>query len=1039
MMDLLGRSRPVQSDHRLPEYRLLARPVWAVAAYFCLLLPMTSGGPSSAQGATAQGASAKGEPAQSFVKQLRNAGYFDTAITYLDRIAKSNTTGVQGDFIQAIPLEKAQTHIEAALHARKSEDRDQAFAAAESSLKEFLGQSSSHPRAPEARLQLGKLQMIRAAQLLVGESDQGKRELARESYLAAAATFDAIVSDLRTKLEAMQGQKIDADADPEAKTLRDLYRTQYMQSQLNAADAIKLAAKTYDKPVEQAKPQLEDAAKRFAQLNEKYFRFPPGAIALMHLGDVYEVLGDDKLALDNYLKMLEEPEVDQLREAKLLAATGLVRLKLKADPPKYQEAIDRAEAWVKEIRRNEESLPVVQDFRVAMAKAYLAKAADKDLKKGEIGRARSDGRDLLQAAKKVPGPHIDEVDTLLAELGIEQEAPELPTAEPPKSFDDAMEKATQILGTIGDLEKALGLIEAQENQDQVKQQIGDIKQQIGDSYSIGIQILRGGLAMINAQTDRETLNQARQILAYFLYQSQRHRETVVVGSFLARKAPGTETGLKGGLMALSSMQMLLAEVPDDANAGLLRQLESLGKYLARTWPDNPDAAAAQGMQIRLLLKKDDFDQAEALIAAMEQGNERAEFKRLLGQLYWNESIIAQRENADKQRIDDLVSRAKKTLTEGLNEIEGNLIEVEGMQAAGVLVKIHLRDKSYDDALNVLDHETYGPLDWVDKLKPPTPAFKGELFTSELTALVGRMLADEDPAKYLNRMTASMEKLRGAFQGPGAQTKLTERYVRLATDLKSQLDSASAERKRKLIDVFGVMLKRISDTAKDQATLRWVGQTQMSMGESLMQPNAVVAQGNAAELIQQAAESFKALEDQDNLTTAYLLGRALRLSGNFKDSIDVLDKMLQKTPLMLEGQVEAALAYEAWAGTLSPKYAPKAYTAALKGARRGPNGKNTIWGWDEISQKTSNNIKRSENFKEKFFESRYHVALCLYLLGKAAKRDKDIRNAIKVIRAVATLYPDLGGAEHRAKYDVLMKEAQRAVGDQPTGLPQPKKQ
>lgn len=979
----------------------------------------------------AQSQSERGEPAEAFVKQLRNAGYFDMAVAYLDRVDKM--AAVDPSFVQAIPLEKAQTYIESALVTRNSENRDQAFADAEAALDQFVGANSSHPRASEAQLQLGKLQMIRAAQLLSGDPDDSQRKTARESYRAAAKTFDAIVADLRKRLEAMRGQKIDPKENPEAVAQRDEYRFQFLQSQLNAADSMKLAAKTFDNPAEEDKANLQDAAKRFTELKKKYASYIPGAIALMHLGDVNEMLGQDDQALDNYLAMLEQPEVDPLRDAKYRAAAGLVRLKLKAKPPKVQEAIDRVKDFPKQIRPDEKNLQSVQEFRLELARAYLAKAADDSLKKGEIGRAKSEARELLAEAKKIPGPHVESADALLTQLGIAQPAETLPTAEPPKSFDDAIEKVNQILVVASDLEQALEVLDGQKATSDLDKQKADIQKQINESYSIGIQTLRSGLTMVTAETSTESINQARQILAYFLYQSKRYRETVVVGSFLARYAPGTELGLKGGLMALTSMQMLLTEVPDDENGGLIRQLESLGKYLADTWPNNPDAAAAQGLQIRLLLKKNDFDAAQNLIDEMDSGPERAQFKRLLGQLFWNESIVARVSEKDLEESKMLVERAKKNLTEGLDEINGALVEVEGMQAATILAKIHLLQDNSAAALKVLDHPKYGPLDWIEKLDPPSDQFAGELYSTELKALVGQLLSDKNPEAYLDRMTATMEKLRGAYEGPKAQTKLTQNYMRLAQDLKEQLDEASPARKSKLIEAFSVMLTRISEATNDDATLRWVGQTLTSMGESLMQPGQTTASGQAADLISQSVTAFKNLKDQDNITTAYLLGRSQRLIGNFKASIDTFDQLLQDNPLMLEAQVEAAQAYESWAATLPPNIAYKAYRAALEGARPGKDNKDTLWGWAEISSKTSKQISRSENFKEKFFESRYHVALCLYLMGKAADRDTDIRKAIKVIREAATLFPDLGGQQSQSKYDALMKEAQRAVGEKPSGI------
>ncbi len=185
------------------------------------------------------------EPAEEFLKRLRAAKYFDTAIDYLDRL--DQYPGIGPDLTNAIALEKAQTYIDAAGSSRSGDARDEFLRQAEQQLSDFLKQSS-HPRVPEARLQLGKLQMVRAMQLLSGDPNDTKRAEARESFLAAAATFDMIVDQLRTTLKEMQGARIDADKDPEQAALRDQYRGDFLQALASAGEARHLAARTFKDP-----------------------------------------------------------------------------------------------------------------------------------------------------------------------------------------------------------------------------------------------------------------------------------------------------------------------------------------------------------------------------------------------------------------------------------------------------------------------------------------------------------------------------------------------------------------------------------------------------------------------------------------------------------------------------------------------------------------------------------------------------------------------------------------------------------------------
>lgn len=969
-----------------------------------------------------------GEPAQRFMGQLRNTGYFNTALTYLDRLG--DYPGVDPDFVSAKELERANIFFDMAVAARSSAPRNEALANAETALSEFLGKGD-HPRQSEARLQLGKLQMLRASQLLAGEPSAEDKVSARESYLNSAKTYDSVVASLRPKLEAMRGANINTQQEPEKARLREQYRFEYMNSQYLAADALKLAAKTFDDPAKEGKAQLDDALARFENVNKKYGMYPVGANAHVPMGEVYELMGDSGKAVDQYLKMLEEAEVDALRESKYLASAGISRMKLQEDPKKYQEAIDRVSGFIRGIRLNERGLPAVQKFRVDVAKAYIAKSKDESLKKGEISRAKSQARELLRDASSVPGPHIDDAKAMLADLGIETEAEALPSAEPPENFDDGLAKAETIFTTIDGLQDAVKLMKEQDAEGN-KQQITDLEKKIADSYVVAIENLRMALSMIRTDTDVQSINKARHLLSYGLFQVKRYRDAVVVGSFLSRAAPGTDVGLKGGLMALQSIQNLLGEVPSDSNAGLLKQLETLGNYLAKTWPDDPNALRAQGLQVQLMLEKDDFPAAEALVMNMDAGNERGRFKRLLGMLYWNESI-GKRRDGDAEAADKLIEKSKAMLTEGLAEYKSSLQPAQVVQAGSTLARLLVMRKDYNKALEVLDNETYGPLTLLEGMDEQDPAAAGNIYMAVFKSLVGKMLADPDPSQYLDRMESTMEKLQEVYNAPESQARLASTYRSIAQDFSEQLDAASAARKATLVTVFRTLLDRVRKATSNPATLRWAGETQLNLGVSLMGPGEMVATGEAAKLIGQASEALKGMDDQ-SVATRYQLGRAYRLTGKWKDALDTYDEILKEKPSTLEVQIEAARTYYGWGMDLkknNPKFAAGAFTASLGQTTK---KRESVWGWQKISQRTSQQMSQSETLEKAFYDSRYHVFACLYQMGVCRKSTKEIKQAKDLILNLASRRPELGGPQQKAKYDALLKACQKELKEQPVGLP-----
>lgn len=975
---------------------------------------------------------ANGEPAEEFIKRLKAAKYFDTTIVYLDRL--DQYPGVDPNLTSAIPLEKAQAYIGAAFASRNADARDEYFASAEAQLGEFLTKSS-HPRLSEARLQLGWIQMVRAAQLLNGEPDDKKRQAARESYLAASKTFDTIVETLRAQLKEMQGAKIDATKNPEQAALRDQYRGEFLQAMVNAGEARRLAARTFADPGTEGKSLLEQALKTFTELSENYDSYVQGAAALVSLGQVQEDLGMDDQAMDSYMRMLESPDADPLRDAKFQATNGLIRLWLAESPPKFQAAIDRGQPLVDAVRPDERTLPSVQELRINVAKALLLKSKDKDNQKpAELKRAESEGRQLLIRASKIPGEYADQANQRLAELGIDLQAvPPLATAEDPTSLVDALEKSRDLYAAIENLTQSLAVLEKQENQsDEIKRQQAEIKKQLMETRANAIQILRRGLALVMTDSDIDIVNQTRQLLTYLLYQDKHYREAAVVGTFLAKNAPATEVGLKGGLLALNSFQLALME--DGDNPALIVHLEELGTYLIQTWPNDAEVASAQGVMIKLALRNDRWDDAREMVDDMPDGPQRPFFRRLMGQLLWNESVQSL-QTGDTEQSEKFLQQAAAELRAGLDGITGNIVDPEGMTAALILTKIYLLQGDIDRAAEVLDHEIYGPTTLMEKQGAPDENFASDLYSTELKIVVQQMTSDDgDSQALLDRAIAVMEKLRASVTGPDAQQRLTRIFIEMAGEIRQQLGTATPGKKAKLIDAFRVFLDRISATTQDPATLTWVGNTLMDLAEASMNPNQIKAQGQAAELLNTAVETFERLkakaEPEVPTQVSFQLGKAHRLLGNYKTSIDTLEGLLTKTPMMLDAQIEAALAYEQWAGSVKPKYAGRAYEVALNGGRPNAKQENVIWGWGRTSQLT----QRDPKYKAKFFDARYHVALCRYLWGKRTKTKALIEKSAVDIKRVADLYPDLGGPEQRSKFDVLLKTIQKELGQQPVGLP-----
>ncbi len=157
----------------------------------------------------------------------------------------------------------------------------------------------------------------------------------------------------------------------------------------------------------------------------------------------------------------------------------------------------------------------------------------------------------------------------------------------------------------------------------------------------------------------------------------------------------------------------------------------------------------------------------------------------------------------------------------------------------------------------------------------------------------------------------------------------------------------------------------------------------------------------------------------------------RRLGSHKESLDRLTKLLQKNPKLLEAQRQAAYTYQEWAA-LNPGY----YLNAMLGGRPSPGTtQNIIWGWHTLSVMVQRHPNKDLS-EGVFHEARYNLSECRYrhamALAPAEKLEK-LKLAQQDIAITYRLRPSMGGPEREKKYDKLLQDVQKALGQKPTGL------
>jgi tetratricopeptide (TPR) repeat protein len=316
------------------------------------------------------------------------------------------------------------------------------------------------------------------------------------------------------------------------------------------------------------------------------------------------------------------------------------------------------------------------------------------------------------------------------------------------------------------------------------------------------------------------------------------------------------------------------------------------------------------------------------------------------------------------------------------------------------------------------------------------------YRTAIQLLIGQMAeatikpqqAISQTADYIQTMQSLAEK---TSNGPSLLAGI---FVSLARDLKDQLEQASDPEKRRRLSEAMLVLGREAAKSDSFSTQYWAAETLISIAEELVatpasQRTAVQAFGSASDILKQIIASEKqnpgfVQPDGFLVKIRLMLAKASRGLGDFKAAMNELAAILQENNALLDVQTEAARTYQAWGDAVNPGFHKGAYL----GGRPDPKTRNNlIWGWGKIARV----VEGKQDYQEQFYMARYELARSRYKSAAAAKnpqaQQEIFARAAKDITSTATLYPDLGGAAMKKKYDALLKQIQKSLGQDPTGL------
>jgi uncharacterized protein (UPF0147 family) len=978
------------------------------------------------------------EPAAKFLQSLKDSGYYDEALKYLEISAQRNRLpeSMKAD----LGLEKIMLLQLSLVEVRTSKDIDEKLAQVEQGFKDFLANSPNHPRRGESLLKLADLYLNRGTKYLDNAKEESAkpetaakakelREKARPSLQQAFDTYATTIETLRPTLEQMQGANVKPN-ETDRLALRKKLQDEYRQAQILQAICSKLIAETFDPNTPEWKQRLEDADKKLYDVSEKSTGAKnAGAkyMSLLNRGRVQAMLGQIDGARETFKRVAENEEAGIFRTWRIQAMAEMVRLDSLPASAKYDAAVMAGEEQLKQADYREREKPEWQELTLAVAEARMAWMKALEEQKAEESKVRNirrEAREALQALAKKNGPIATKAKNYLKDLGVEAKANDDTKLPEVKNFAEAMKAARARLDRAEEGEATIKLLERQREgasetdrkgiDDQIKLVESDAKRDREQAIELNDMALR----MYRDDDSREDLAQVRFLQAYLNLRLQNYWESLAISDVLLRSGKGTETAQKAGSFALLSLAQIIEASPADRQGTLIVSLEKLANQLNESSPGSSESEQAVDILVSLALREKDYDKAEKYLASKKTAGGDKAF--LLGRILWSEyrkAIYAHRQAKTEPTAADeaLRQRAEKLLADAWGNLSLQSSTSGVLEGTNDLVGLYLQGGRLDEALKVLNEPTKGSIAILKAIPDsPLPA-QLDAYRLNLQAMVqsaGQGRADLS-AEQIDQAITTM---KGLCDKAGDTTMLPKALQNLAAELQGQLEAnKNAEQQAKLASCFKILIEQLTGVSGDPAVIESAGAAMIVLATNMEKVPALAAK--APEMMATAEKAFTKLsslspaelERIKRKPEEIMLKLALTKRGakKYEEANKLFIEALQKNQNNITVQMEAARNLQQWSGGKDIEK----LKAAMLGAEPLPNKKKLIWGWGQIAQVTA----RYPNFQKEFFEARLNIARCRGLIGDAssgADKQKLYEAGITDISQTYSRFQELGGPESR---------------------------
>ncbi|WP_083842995.1 P-loop NTPase family protein [Schlesneria paludicola] len=985
-----------------------------------------------------------------FVRGLRERGYFDYAILYLDQLGQR--ASVPDDVRQVLTYEKAVTLRESAKALRNPEKQQEQLDQALAYLEQFVREHPDHPRTADANSD--------RAQILLQKADveifQSKSPANKGSKLPFQRRGRELVAKARDVLKTAFDQHdaalkkypvfIDEQKEPTQYAEREAILGNLVHESLSLAKCTYQEAQTYDATAREFKQLLGRAADEFETVHQKYRTYVGGLTARAWQGKCFEEQGDLQKALGIYNELLEHPgDNPSLRSLKSQTLQfKLICLYARSD---YQLAIDLAEDWQKK-NATDSRTSVGLGIQWEEARAYEALGDNRSLPKPDQERYWRQARTVAQQINRFPGEYKDVslamMQRMQTKLGGKERKPE--------DFDAAYGLGRQAFNSAMEVRKELD--EGTKSRI-AAEDLARLQQDWKNLLSDAERNLELSLALANRRDSLKDISTARLLLAHTKYHLHQNYEAAILAQYIARTSKEDDTSI-----AIDAAHMAMAAFVQEYNEHKVepeRKMDDMwliikaANLITDRWPESERANEARMVLGGLYRSaKQPIEAAQWFSKVPESDPKFPEAQLSAGQAFWAAYGAATRQTPTARPTTEILSNWKASaetyLKNGIARLSATL-PVEGsvpqelVSAKIYLAEILLNQGQEAAAAKLLKDDPQSVVKAItveDESVRPEKGIQSRsvaksVYTLLLRADIG-MGADK-----LNDARQTMQTLEAIAAGD-TNSDLTDLYVGLGRMLKTELErfrsNGETARFEKLREAFESFLDDMSKKQEGQTigSLSWIGETFIALGE------IATDHKKSASYYDRAAAAFQGIftraeKDPSFATPDQLLNvkvrliRCLRFKRSFPDAEKLLTEVLKARGNDLRTQMEGASVYQDW----GKESDPKKFIVAIVGQRE-----IGLWGWGGIAKR----IQQQKNFSDRpemveaFLDARYNVSACRFEFAKgqpAAEKQKTLELCAMELVGSASIMKSLPD-EQREKLNRLYRDTMKELGRKVVDLP-----